>query len=65
VGEVADDPNLEVKHKLKVTIPIVPLFLSYEGELGLSSSRKLSEVWKAFQEWVTGQRPDAPGSSSA
>jgi len=45
-AEIAGDPNLDVKHKLKVTIPILPAFLAYEGELELSSGLKLSELWR-------------------
>lgn len=46
---VVGDPNLDVKHKLKVTIPILPAFLAYEGEFELSSGMNLSELWR--QVW--------------
>jgi hypothetical protein len=38
-------PHLDVKHKLKVSIPIVPLVLAYEGEVELGSRMNLESVW--------------------
>ena len=37
---------MDAKHKLKVTIPIVPVLLSYEGEIELSSRLNLQELWQ-------------------
>ena len=42
VAELASTPGLDAKHKLKVTIPIVPVLLSYEGEIELSSRLNLA-----------------------
>ena len=53
VGKLASDPGLDVKHKLKVTIPIVPLLLNYEAELGLSSGLNLLKAWEALSRWVS------------
>ena len=39
-------PEIDAKHALKVSIPIIPFILAYEGELGLGTGIKLKEVWK-------------------
>lgn len=52
VAELASAPGLDAKHKLKVMIPIIPLLLSYEGELELSSRLNLAAVWQALQGWA-------------
>jgi hypothetical protein len=46
LSEVVDAPKLDVKHKLKVTVPIIPYFLSYEGEVELKSGLDLEGAWK-------------------
>lgn len=43
--ETIDSPNLDVEHKLKVSLPIIPLVLEYEGEIALGSGVKLEVVW--------------------
>lgn len=50
VAELAGAPGLDAKHKLKVTLPIIPVFLSYEGEIELSSRLDLAKVWRALQD---------------
>jgi hypothetical protein len=40
-----DDPALDVRHRLKLTVPLLPLFLSYEGEVELNSGVKLKDLW--------------------
>jgi hypothetical protein len=52
LAEAAGDPGLDVKHKLKVAIPIVPLLLAYEGELALGSGLNLRKAWAALQDWA-------------
>ena len=54
VTEIASAPGLDIKHKLKVTIPIVPVLLSYEGEFELGSRLNLEEAWRALRGWITG-----------
>ena len=46
LSEVVDAPKLDAKHKLKVTVPIIPVFLSYEGEVELKSGLNLEAAWK-------------------
>jgi len=40
-----DNPALDVRHRLKLTVPLLPLFLSYEGEVELNSGVKLKDIW--------------------
>lgn len=52
VAELASPLGLDAKHKLKVTIPIIPVLLSYEGAFELGSRLDLAEVWRALQNLV-------------
>ena len=42
---IFDDTKLDVKHKLKTTIPLIPFILSYETEISLDSGANLHAVW--------------------
>lgn len=44
--ETVNAPQLTVKNKLKMMIPIVPLLLNYETEIELGSGVNLEGVWK-------------------
>lgn len=46
---IIEDPRLTPRHRLKVTLPIVPLLLAYEGELELEQSGNLAAVWAALR----------------
>ncbi len=46
VTEVIKAPELDAKHKLKVTVPIIPLLLEYEGELELGTGINLKAAWQ-------------------
>jgi hypothetical protein len=48
IAEIIKDPELDAKHKLKMSIPIIPFFLDYEGELELGIGLNLVSTW----EWV-------------
>ncbi len=50
IAEIAADPRLEVKHKLKVAVPIVPLFLAYEAELEFNTGLNLRESWRQLTQ---------------
>lgn len=45
IEEIISAPHLDVKHKLKFMIPIVPLLLHYEGEVELGSRVNLEAAW--------------------
>ncbi len=55
VAELASAPGLDVKHKLKLTIPIVPLLVGYEAEFELSSRLNLEEAWRGVRSWIGGK----------
>jgi hypothetical protein len=44
--------KLDVGHKLKVSIPIIPLILSYEGEINLKSGLNLKKAWQKLKTWI-------------
>jgi len=46
--EIVDAPSLGVAHKLKLTLPIIPFLLGYEGEIQLASKMNLEMAW----EWL-------------
>ncbi len=45
IAKVIKDPELDAKHKLKVTLPIVPMLVKYEGELELGSGFNIRSAW--------------------
>jgi hypothetical protein len=45
IEEIILAPHLDLKHKLKFMIPIVPLLLHYEGEIELGSRVNLEAAW--------------------
>lgn len=48
VVEIVKAPQLDTRHKLKVTLPIVPFLVDYEGELELGSGFNVKTAWKWF-----------------
>lgn len=52
VAELASAPGLDAKHKLKLTIPIIPVLLSYEGAFELGSKLDLAKAWQALLDRV-------------
>jgi len=55
LADVVDDPRLDVSHKLKVSLPIIPLILSYEGEVGIKSGLNLKAAWEGLTARVRGK----------
>ena len=55
LSDVVDDPRLDVSHKLKVSVPIIPLILSYEGEVGMKSGLNLKAAWEGLTARVRGK----------
>lgn len=55
LSDTVDDPRLDVSHKLKVSVPIIPLILSYETEVGLKSGLNLKAAWEVLTERVRGK----------
>ena len=56
LSDVVEDPKLDVNHKLKVSIPIIPLILSYETEVELKSGLNLKAAWQRLKARVRGER---------
>jgi hypothetical protein len=56
LSEVVDDPKLDVNHKLKVSIPIIPVILSYETEVEQKSGLSLKAAWQRLKARVRGER---------
>ena len=54
--DVVEDPKLDVTHKLKVSVPIIPLILSYETEVELKSGLNLKATWQRLKARVRGER---------
>ena len=46
VAKVIKDPEIDSTHKLKVSLPIVPLLVEYEGTIELGSGLNLKTVWE-------------------
>ncbi|MBD2682545.1 MULTISPECIES: hypothetical protein [Nostoc] len=46
VAEIIKAPELDAKHKLKVTLPLVPFLVDYEGELELGSGFNIKTAWE-------------------
>ena len=55
LSKMVDDPRLDVSHKLKVSVPIIPLILSYEGEVGIKSGVNLKAAWEGLTARVRGK----------
>lgn len=49
-------PGLDVRSKLKLTVPLIPFLLDYEGELELGQQMNVEEalraLWRALVGWV-------------
>jgi hypothetical protein len=56
MSDVVDESKLDVSHKLKVTVPIIPFILSYEGEMGLKSGMNLESAWTKLLKRVRGEQ---------
>jgi len=56
LSDVVEDPKLDVNHKLKVSIPIIPLILSYETEVELKSGLNLKAAWQRLKARVRGEQ---------
>jgi hypothetical protein len=52
VADIIGEPGLDITHKLKVCIPLIPMLLAYEGEISLSHKANLEAAWQRLTEWV-------------
>lgn len=44
-----ESPKIETKHALKLSIPIIPFILSYEGDLGVGAGVDLKKLWRSWK----------------
>ncbi len=49
LAEMIKAPALDAKHKLKISLPIIPFLLDYEGEIELGAGLNLKAAW---QRWI-------------
>lgn len=54
--DIVDAPALSAAHKLKLTLPIIPFLLGYEGEIQLGSRVYLEMAWEWLKKKLA--RPD-------
>ena len=53
VSDIVDAPDLGIVHKLKLTLPIIPFLLGYEGEIQLGSRMNLEMAWEWLKKKLT------------
>lgn len=46
IAEIIRDPQLDARHKIKITLPIIPFLVDYEGELELGTGFDVKLVWE-------------------
>jgi hypothetical protein len=49
INEIIKSPQLNIENKLKLSIPIIPLILTYEANLGLDIQTEINKLWN----WLT------------
>jgi hypothetical protein len=49
VFEILNAPTLDFQHKVKVSLPIIPLLIGYEGELGFGTGFNLKAIWEQWR----------------
>jgi len=52
-ADLVEAPGLDVKHKLKLSIPLIPFLLDYEGELEFDAKMNLENAWQALKRLLT------------
>jgi len=50
VAQGIQAPTADLKQKLKLSIPLIPLFLSYETEFNLNITANLKVAWERLTE---------------
>lgn len=46
VSEILTDPQIETRHKIKLTLPLIPFILTYSGEIEFEGGVRLRSLWK-------------------
>lgn len=55
VSKMLDDPKLDNAHKFKISLPIIPMILSYETQIELKGELNLRKVWDGIKAMVRGK----------
>jgi preprotein translocase subunit SecD len=55
---IIDDPKLEIRHRIKVTTPIIPFLIAHEAEISLNHATNLQFLWARFFRKVRGGYDD-------
>ena len=55
LSDALSEPTVGVSQKLKLTLPIIPFILAYEGELELKTVMKLRGVWRSLKARIRGE----------
>lgn len=55
LSDAISDPSLDVQHKIKLTLPIIPVLLQYEGEISLGSMMNLRSAWTELLRRIRGE----------
>ena len=46
IAEIIKSPELDTRHKITVTLPLVPFLINYEGELELGTGFNIKSAWE-------------------
>ena len=46
VSKILTDPQIKTRHKIKLTLPLIPLILTYSGEIEFEGGVRLRKLWK-------------------
>lgn len=46
ISEIIKSPELDTRHKITMTLPIVPFLINYEGELELGTGFNIKSAWE-------------------
>ena len=46
IAGIIKSPELDTRHKITVTLPIVPFLINYEGELELGTGFNIKSAWE-------------------
>jgi len=52
IAEILKNPQLDMKHRLKAAIPIIPLLLDYEFEIELGSEMNIRRIWEYIKSRI-------------
>ena len=54
-ANIIDVEEMSANHKLKLSVPLIPLLLNYETEIGIDSTINLKKAWDWVKEKIQSQ----------